>query len=174
VRKAGLCPKGTRLTVYGADLAPENCDRDIPIIGHLSPGHPSFRGFLCGRRAVFLVLSGFLIGGILPDACDCSNYRVFDTRKFSALFRYMRFVSVPRFYSFPWQGAYTLAGKAQLGQPNVWIATQNTFGQAGISVTCQQNTQSELQDSSICSQKFKPAQELLPRHREAEDHLDKA
>lgn len=118
-----------------------------------SPG--SFPSYLAaaGRLAwsgvdLFFVLSGFLIGGILLDARESSNYfKVFYTRRF------LRIVPI---YAVCLVGAIVLLSLAHLNKPerfawiwakqlpwtpyfvflqNFWMAHRNTLGVFGLTVT---------------------------------------
>src|SRR6266513_2747450 len=124
----------------------------LPISPHVGSVLWYFR--VCGRLAwtgvdLFFVLSGFLIGGILLDARESSNYfQVFYRRRFwrivplyaACLFLILVLTKsivrlmIPRSQwpgpldRFPWY-AYALFVQ------NFWMAKQNTLGAFGLAVT---------------------------------------
>jgi peptidoglycan/LPS O-acetylase OafA/YrhL len=97
---------------------------------------------------LFFVLSGFLIGGILLDARQSSNYfRVFYTRRFFRIIPVYFFFLVAAFLLFSLADSGTggnLAGMRRDRLPwitytlflqNFWMAYASTFGAFGLSVT---------------------------------------
>jgi peptidoglycan/LPS O-acetylase OafA/YrhL len=118
-----------------------------------APGSPLAHGLVLGRLTwtgvdLFFVLSGFLIGGILLDARDSSNYfRVFYTRRFYrivpvyalclvSVFGFIAIIRFGRARDFSWMADDQLPWLPYvLFLQNFWMATRNSLGSFGLGAT---------------------------------------